>query len=151
MYITCRLSQGYPQQPILLDDLGCSGFESRLIDCPHNGIGNHNCQHFEDVGLECSFDFSPPTNVSTTSVPTVTPTNTTTCLYGDAQQNYESTNYSSYQLNGEYYSINEFSFQFCYNEMYGRLCDVDWDDADAAVLCRQFGYDYGYGKTFAVF
>ena len=39
---------------ILLDELQCSGSESRLIDCPHNGLGNHDCSHREDAGVRCS-------------------------------------------------------------------------------------------------
>ena len=39
---------------ILLDELRCAGNEIRLIDCPHNGIGNHNCTHDEDAGVVCT-------------------------------------------------------------------------------------------------
>ena len=38
---------------IVLDDLQCTGNESRLIDCPHNGLGNHNCDHSQDAGVRC--------------------------------------------------------------------------------------------------
>lgn len=38
---------------IFLDNLGCTGTESRLIDCPHNGLNVHNCLHFEDAGVAC--------------------------------------------------------------------------------------------------
>ena len=39
---------------IVLDDLRCVGSESRLIDCPHNGLGRHNCGYNEDAGVRCS-------------------------------------------------------------------------------------------------
>jgi hypothetical protein len=39
---------------ILLDNLGCAGTETRLVDCPHNGIGIENCVHSEDAGLRCT-------------------------------------------------------------------------------------------------
>ena len=39
---------------ILLDNLGCIGTETRLVDCPHNGIGIENCVHAEDAGLRCT-------------------------------------------------------------------------------------------------
>ena len=39
---------------IVLDDLRCTGNESRLIDCSHRGLGVHNCSHSEDAGVRCS-------------------------------------------------------------------------------------------------
>ena len=38
---------------IWLDDLGCRGTETRLIDCPARLLGRHNCGHSEDVGVSC--------------------------------------------------------------------------------------------------
>ena len=39
--------------PIYLDNINCDGDEESLLDCSHNGIGNHNCGHNEDVGVIC--------------------------------------------------------------------------------------------------
>ena len=39
---------------ILLDDLNCVGTETSLFDCPHSGVGTHNCVHFEDAGVRCT-------------------------------------------------------------------------------------------------
>ena len=44
---------GQGSGPIHLDNLGCIGTETRLIDCPHNGVGIENCNHFEDAGVTC--------------------------------------------------------------------------------------------------
>lgn len=38
---------------IHLDELRCTGSETRLSDCPHGGVGTHNCGHNEDVGVIC--------------------------------------------------------------------------------------------------
>ena len=40
--------------PILLDDLACTGTETRLVDCPSAGLGVHNCVHSEDAGAVCA-------------------------------------------------------------------------------------------------
>ena len=38
---------------IVLDEVVCSGLESRLVECPALPIGVSDCQHFEDVGVQC--------------------------------------------------------------------------------------------------
>ena len=40
--------------PIWLDDVDCRNDESELSHCAHLKLGSHNCQHYEDVGVECS-------------------------------------------------------------------------------------------------
>ena len=40
--------------PIWLDNVFCTGSETELLECPHNGISNHNCIHFEDASVRCS-------------------------------------------------------------------------------------------------
>ena len=40
---------------IWLDDLRCSGTESSIFNCSHDGIGvyGYNCGHDDDIGVEC--------------------------------------------------------------------------------------------------
>ncbi len=44
---------------IWLDDVECSGLETDIADCPRNSWGDHNCNHLEDVSVQCGR--SPPT------------------------------------------------------------------------------------------
>ncbi|XP_066498187.1 scavenger receptor cysteine-rich domain superfamily protein [Hoplias malabaricus] len=49
---SARFGQG--SGPILLDDVGCSGSESSITSCSHNGFNIHNCGHSEDASVVCS-------------------------------------------------------------------------------------------------
>uniref|UniRef100_A0A8B9H4B3 Deleted in malignant brain tumors 1 protein-like n=1 Tax=Astyanax mexicanus TaxID=7994 RepID=A0A8B9H4B3_ASTMX len=40
----------------LMDNVGCSGNESSIRECRHNGFGKHDCNHGEDAGVTCSDD-----------------------------------------------------------------------------------------------
>ncbi|XP_071503572.1 scavenger receptor cysteine-rich domain-containing protein DMBT1-like [Diadema antillarum] len=50
---SCCAEYGPGSGPILLDDVYCTGTESKLADCHHRGYGEHNCDHSDDAGVEC--------------------------------------------------------------------------------------------------
>ena len=39
--------------PIWLDGTNCLGNETDILQCPHLGLGRHNCVHNEDVAIRC--------------------------------------------------------------------------------------------------
>ena len=47
--------EGSTSQPIWLDNLACRGNEANISLCPNimDSLGDHNCVHFEDVGVHC--------------------------------------------------------------------------------------------------
>ena len=40
--------------PILMDDVNCISGQTNLLECSHNGFGDHNCVHMKDVGVTCT-------------------------------------------------------------------------------------------------
>lgn len=44
----------YGVDPIWLDNVHCTGTETTLASCRHNGFGRHNCARYQDVGVSCS-------------------------------------------------------------------------------------------------
>jgi hypothetical protein len=60
--------------PMHIIDLNCTGSESRVLDCPHNGLSDvHTCDHRQDASVRCQgtflYNFYPGTSIS--SVDTV--------------------------------------------------------------------------------
>ena len=45
---------GPSSYPIHLDNVICSGSEANILGCPHSGLGNHSCNHDDDVGVTCT-------------------------------------------------------------------------------------------------
>ena len=50
---TSSVQHGHGLGPIWLDDVACRGTEVSLDSCPHNGEGNHDCEHDEDASVIC--------------------------------------------------------------------------------------------------
>ncbi|XP_054748966.2 deleted in malignant brain tumors 1 protein-like [Lytechinus pictus] len=98
---------------IVLDDVSCWGYESQLLECWSAGVGNNNCGHHEDVGVEC-YPQSP------TPDPLAPPANSLRLVNG-------STPYDG-------------RLEIYHNGEWGTICHDSFDPDDADVACRQLGY-----------
>ena len=50
---TTASSHGNGIGSIWMDDVKCTGTESRLSECVHRGWGMEDCDHHEDAGVWC--------------------------------------------------------------------------------------------------
>lgn len=101
---------GQGSGPIHLDNMHCTGFESSLIDCQHNGLGIITyCNHAKDAGVRCSSETAK------------------NCIHGDVR------------LVGGSIG-REGRVEICVNNRWGTVCHDHWGDWDAIVVCRQLGY-----------
>uniref|UniRef100_A0A8C6WFS8 SRCR domain-containing protein n=1 Tax=Neogobius melanostomus TaxID=47308 RepID=A0A8C6WFS8_9GOBI len=105
---------GQGSDPIWFDNVQCSGNESSLLQCQHNGLGSHDCTHTEDAGVVCSGRI---------------------VLSGYIL-------FNSYLPEGQIRLVGGSSpcsgrIEIYHADEWRTVCDDHWDWSDAAVVCRQ--------------
>ncbi|XP_038072278.1 uncharacterized protein LOC119740886 isoform X2 [Patiria miniata] len=121
---------------ILLDNVQCSGDEDTIFDCPHNGLGLHDCRHYEDAGVRCEPCDSDPCNNGGTCTSTLLGNITCLCPEGYSGRTCD---YAELRLIGGR-TPNEGRIEIFLNGTWGTLCDSSWGQEEARVACRQLGF-----------
>ncbi|KAL8565021.1 hypothetical protein ACOMHN_003397 [Nucella lapillus] len=142
---------GVGEGNILLDDVECGGDEASLQDCPAQPWKQHNCHSFEAAGVVCrlnkscdEFQFTcggagggdnkALMCVKANEVCDGTPSCSDASDEADCDLKVE-------LLNGT--SPHEGRVELVRNGLRGTVCDDDWGDDDATVVCRMLGYRHG--------
>ena len=153
---------------IWLDNVQCSGTETSISSCNKNAYGVHNCGHNEDAGVRCPretllylntiiyyfFSLNPtllqipplPPSLPLSLLPSLPPSlplslppSLPSCLSPSLPLSFTACVEGSMYLVRSGNSRQGVVF-LCHSGSYGTICDSNWDQAEAQVVCRQLGY-----------
>jgi hypothetical protein len=109
---------GQGSGPIWMDDVHCQGNEDSLGECEHRGWGVHNCRHAEDVGVTCC---EIPLKIFAGVE-----------LVGNFADDIRLVEGDEFQGR----------LEILHNGEWGTVCDDNFDDSAAFVVCKSLGFEY---------
>ena len=119
-------------QPVLIQDVVCSGSERSISECNHNEA--QLCPHSNDAAVVCEGLYRNYwSNYGVYMLfNTIAPPGS--CSDGDIRLSSKNSSVNDFSANG--------TIEVCYTGVWGAVCAYGhWDEADNTVACRQLGYD----------
>jgi len=119
----------------VLDDLGCTGSESSIFDCPHLGEWSENCGASEIAGVQCAAPWQAVDGL-------VNEMSSISGLVSDIADLTDSL--ARVRLGGTGSSARKgYVEAYGSNGQWGGVCDDYFDDNDATVVCQMLGFPSG--------
>lgn len=150
--------------PIWLDNVQCTGREHNLDQCRHNGWNKHDCDHWEDASVHCfktvqanRTDFTTTTITTPYSSSTTTTSFSTTTFASSHTKSRISTTTKTKappsQIQSSMVKLvggsapHQGNVEIQISNTSYRICDDNWNDQAASVVCRMLGYRSGGQAT----
>ncbi|KAK3690830.1 hypothetical protein RRG08_021530 [Elysia crispata] len=138
---------GQGSGPVWMDNVQCMGDEESLVKCPNSGLGMHDCDHSKDAGVQCFTSLQtteavqlstwPPTStttISTKTVMTMTTRKTTSKPQISKPSVLQLVGGQDEHMGNIALTVNGIRYQ---------VCDGNWDNHGANLVCRALDYSLG--------
>ena len=138
LYYRAGAGRGDEAQPIWIDQINCPNGAASILDCEHNGWGEHNCEHREDAGVKCRRrePTKPPSMPIRLACPRYTQTGS--CKVCPEKQ------HPGPEDCGPQVAA-EGIIEALYNDVWRPVTAEGWSAKSARVACGQLGFPFAYG------